>query len=96
MANVAKVVLSGHIIVPEEELILVKAELERHIELTRKEAGCLVFQVTQDAEDECKFNVYEEFTDRETFAKHQDRVRASEWGAVTGNVVRHYEITDVV
>ncbi|NVK29783.1 MAG: antibiotic biosynthesis monooxygenase [Gammaproteobacteria bacterium] len=91
----AKVVLNGHIIVPEEDLAIVKAELATHIELTRSEAGCIVFEVVQDGENECKFNVYEEFTNRNTFAKHQERVRSSKWGAVTVNVDRHYEITDV-
>jgi quinol monooxygenase YgiN len=70
-------------------------ELINHIELTRQESGCLVFKVSQDTENLNRFNVYEEFTDRNSFANHQDRVRQSTWGAITENVERHYEITDV-
>lgn len=91
----AKVILKGHIIVPDSDIAAVKIELTNHIELTRQESGCLVFEVSQEAENLNRFNVYEEFTDRESFASHQDRVRESKWGAVTVNVERHYEITDV-
>ena len=91
----AKVNLKGHIIVPDSDITAVKMELINHIELTRQESGCIVFKVSQDAENPNRFNVYEEFTDRNSFAKHQVRVRESKWGVITVNVERHYEITDV-
>ena len=91
----AKVILKGHIIVPDSDIAAVKIELTNHIELTRQESGCVVFKVSQDIENLNRFNVYEEFTDRNSFANHQDRVRESTWGAITVNVERHYEITDV-
>jgi quinol monooxygenase YgiN len=91
----AKVILKGHIIVPDSDISAVKVELINHIELTRQESGCLVFKVSPDTENLNRFNVYEEFTDRNSFANHQDRVRQSTWGAITENVERHYEITDV-
>ena len=90
-----KVILKGHIIVPDSDIAAVKMELINHIELTRQESGCLVFKVSQDTENLNRFNVYEEFTDRDSFANHQDRVRQSMWGTITVNVERHYEITDV-
>ena len=91
----AKVILKGHIIVPDCDIAAVKMELINHIELTRQESGCLVFKVSQDTENLNRFDVYEEFTDRKSFANHQDRVRQSTWGTITVNVERHYEITDV-
>ena len=91
----AKVILTGHIIVPDSDITAVKAELINHKALTRQESGCIVFKVSQDTENLNRFDVYEEFTDRDSFAKHQVRVRESKWGAVTVNVERHYEITDV-
>lgn len=74
---------------------MVKDELATHIELTRKEVGCLVFEVIQDKDNVHRFTVYEEFTNRTSFAAHQDRVRKSRWGKVTAAVERHYQITDV-
>ncbi len=89
----SKVVLKGYIIVPDSDLTAVKEELPIHIDLTRKEAGCLIFEVTQDEASKNRFDVYEEFIDKESFAHHQERVRNSKWGSVTKNVERFYEIT---
>ncbi len=91
----SKVILKGHIIVPTPEITAVKEELATHIELTRQESGCLVFEVSQDSNNINRFDVYEEFVDRNSFSKHQNRVRASKWGTVTVNVARHYQITGV-
>ena len=91
--NMSKVVLKGHIIVQDSDLVAVKKELITHKELTCQEDGCLVFEVTQDEENLNKFNVYEEFIDQDSFAAHQTRVRESNWGTITINVERHYQIT---
>ena len=89
----SRVTLTGHIIVPEADLEFVKAELDTHIELTRQESGCIVFEVTQDSGNINKFNVYEEFTDKASFTKHQERAGNSKWAVVTKNVERHYSVT---
>ena len=91
----SKVILKGHIIVPSNDLVAVKNELTMHMALTKQENGCLVFEVSQDAENVNRFDVYEEFANQESFSNHQDRVGKSRWGAVTVNVERHYEITYV-
>lgn len=88
----SKVILQGHIIVPENELSAVKKELVNHIALTQQEAGCLIFEVVQDQNHPQRFDVYEEFVDQEAFDKHQNRVKNSHWGKVAANVERHYEI----
>ncbi|MCP5178432.1 MAG: antibiotic biosynthesis monooxygenase [Pseudomonadales bacterium] len=87
--------LSGHIVVPPEDLDAVLAELPIHIQLTREEPGCRAFSVRQSPTDSRRFDVAEEFVDREAFEMHQRRVRASRWGDITRNVTRHYEITEL-
>lgn len=89
-----KVVLQGYIQVPTDDLAEVLAALPIHTALTRAEAGCLVFNVTQSQCDPCRFEVYEEFASRADFDAHQHRVRQSEWGARTVRVERHYHITE--
>lgn len=89
-----KVILRGHIQVPPGDLEAVEAELGIHIQLTRAEAGCLVFEIVQDIEDRCRFTVYEEFSDRAFFDHHQSRTQRSKWGEVAANVERHYEILE--
>ena len=84
--------LQGFIVVPTEELDIVKNELINHKHLTLQESGCLTFSVTQDKNNFCKFDVYEEFVDQAAFDKHQARVKSSKWGNITKNVERHYQI----
>ena len=91
----SKVILTGHIIVPDAELSSVKSELDTHIDLTRREVGCLVFKVTQDDNNKNRFNVYEEFSDKVSFDNHQVRASQSKWAEVTKNVERYYEISSV-
>ena len=86
-------ILKGFIIVPDEDLAVVKAELPVHARLTRQEPGCMKFEVTQDPDEPNRFNVYEEFVDEPAFKAHQQRVQSSRWGTVTANVQRNYEIT---
>lgn len=89
----AKVILKGFIMVPDEDLEVVKRELITHQKLTLKESGCLIFTVTPDLTNPNKFSVYEEFLNQAAFDHHQVRVRSSKWGEVTNNVQRHYQIS---
>lgn len=89
-----KVILFGHIVVPESDLAAVMAELPRHVALTLDEEGCLRFEVVQDPDDEHVFKVYEEFVDPAAFEAHQRRVSTSDWGKITANVERHYAVIE--
>lgn len=89
----SKIILQGHIVVPDTELTLIKNELITHRKLTEQEVGCLIFEVTQDSTNVNTFNVYEEFVDQQAFDSHQTRVKKSNWGRVTTNVQRHYQIS---
>ncbi|MGL5699680.1 MAG: putative quinol monooxygenase [Kluyvera sp.] len=90
-----KIILKGFIIIPPNDLALVKDELDNHIQLTRSETGCLIFKVTQDPLNPCRFDVYEEFVDEAAFQAHQARVKSSRWGKITVNVERHYTVTGI-
>jgi autoinducer 2-degrading protein len=91
---VSKIILKGYILVPDADMDIVQNELIIHIELTRQESGCLVFEVLQDDSNANKFTVYEEFVSHKAFDNHQQRVKNSNWAKVTKRVERHYQITD--
>ena len=88
-----KVTLKGYIVVPNNELETIKQALVIHTQLTKKEPGCIVFEVTPDLHMPNRFNVYEEFIDDASFKAHQTRVSKSTWGKLTKNVARHYQVT---
>ena len=85
--------MKGYVLIPEPELESVMEELPIHITKTKAEKGCLIFDVSRDASQQNKLNVYEEFLDKASFENHQKRVSDSKWGEVTKNCDRHYEIT---
>ncbi|WP_261837175.1 putative quinol monooxygenase [Vibrio ishigakensis] len=88
----SKVILEGYILVPGSQLEQIKVSLKKHIQLTRQEPGCLVFEVTQDDIEPTRFRVYEEFESEQAFNAHQQRVKQSKWGKDTVDVERHYTI----
>ena len=81
--------------VPDEDLSAVIKALELHKSKTLEEPGCNHFQVTQCSNNDNRFNVYEEFVDRAAFDFHQQRVKNSEWGKVSCNVQRFYQLTEL-
>ncbi|ABD80906.1 putative quinol monooxygenase [Saccharophagus degradans] len=87
-----KIILKGFIYVPVGELDAVRSALPVHIELTRKEPGCVAFDVELVLNSKNKFRVYEEFDSKASFELHQQRVKHSEWGRITKNVKRAYLI----
>ena len=87
------VTLKGFIVVPVEDFEIVEDALVLHKALTLQEKGCEKFEVVQDSVNPYKFSVCEEFMDQAAFEHHQERVKSSQWGHVTKNVERHYQIT---
>lgn len=93
--SMTKIVLKGHIDVGAGDLAAVRDELPKHIESTRAEAGCLVFEVAEVAGRPGRFSVYEEFISKAAFELHQRRVAASHWGTVSAGATRQYSLTEV-
>lgn len=89
--KLSKVILEGYVIASDSDISAVKRELANHIQLTRQEEGCLVFEVTQDRKNINRFNVYEEFVSQEAFMVHQLRLRNTEWGKVSSRLEKHYK-----
>lgn len=56
------------------------------------EESLLIFEVVQDSGNPNRFNVHDEFIDKESFEYHQQRVRNSDWGKVSMNIERHYHV----
>ena len=88
----SKIILSGYIIVPENDLEMVRKKLPEHIKNTQQEQGCLAFKIEEDPENPCKYLVYEEFRNKAAFEFHQARAQDSAWGQASSNVKRHFKI----
>ena len=91
-----QIIVTGHIIIPIEELDIVIAALEDHKRLTRAEPGGLILNIRPDKEDIGRYKVYEKFTSREAFDAHQVRIAGSDWAEISKNVERHYKLTEKI
>jgi len=80
--------ITGRLICPPEDLEAVRAGLAEHIRLSRAEEGCLAFEITEDADHPGIFHVAETFRDAAAFEAHRARTAASDWAALSRNVVR--------
>ena len=85
--------LQGHIMVPQDRLEAVRSALPLHISLSRKELGCLSFNVTESSIETGRFNVNERFSDQDSFDAHQKRGATSAWAEITAGIPRHYTVT---
>ena len=90
----ARVSLKGLIHVPVPVPDEIRTALETHIDQTRKEKGCLQFNVVQSKDDKSVFEVSEVFVNKAAFDMHQQRVKTSDWGLVSKDLVREYVLSD--
>lgn len=86
------ITLTGRLVCSDgAEAATVLRHLDRHVELTRAEHGCLHFSV-EPTTDPLVWTVHERFVDKSAFDSHQSRVRASDWGRATADIERDYVI----
>ena len=90
----SKVILKGQLRIPDDDLTTVLDALPEHMALTKKEPGCLVFEVKQHSENANILEVYEEYESREAFTRHQVRTQASMWWEITQHCERQYTISE--
>ncbi len=87
-----KVVVSGQIYVPLRSLDEIRRAIEIHVELSRAEEGCLMFDLIESLEEPGRFDLYEEFVDMNAFEQHKLRAETSEWAEVSKEVQRDFEV----
>ena len=84
--------LSGRMICADaDQADAIRRNVQRHIQLSRAEPGCLSFEVWQTA-GPLVWRVEERFASAVAFEAHQRRTRASDWWAATAGIVRAYAV----
>jgi quinol monooxygenase YgiN len=86
--------LIGRLEMTPERRDAVLAALPAHIALTRREPGCLDFEVSEDLEDPLRLTVSELFASREAFDAHQQRAASSAWADASRGLKRVYDIQE--
>jgi quinol monooxygenase YgiN len=86
--------VTGYIRCAPDEIERLREAVEEHVRLTRAEPGCLSFDISQDADDPCRWTVDETFVDAAAFEAHRARTRASGWPSVTSHMVRDIQVSE--
>ncbi|WP_420603129.1 putative quinol monooxygenase [Flagellimonas sp.] len=74
---------------------LVKSELLKLIESTRKEEGCINYDLHQDNENENLFLFYENWTTRELWQKHMANPHLEQYMKATEGAIEDFTLNEM-
>jgi quinol monooxygenase YgiN len=78
-----------------DQIVLVKAELEKLIEPTRQEEGCLQYDLHQDNERPEIFVFYENWKTRELWQAHMNNEHLKEYMLNTQGAVASFTLNEM-
>ena len=88
----AKLTIVANVTAKADKVDLVKAELEKLIDITRAEEGCLQYDLHQDNENPAHFLFYENWESGELFQAHMDSRHLRDYVAATDGAVEEFTI----
>ena len=78
-----------------DKIDLVKSELEKLIDITRAEEGCLNYDLHQDNEDPTHFMFYENWESRELWQTHMNAQHLQDYLAATDGTVEEFTVNEM-
>ncbi|NNE44502.1 MAG: antibiotic biosynthesis monooxygenase [Gemmatimonadetes bacterium] len=91
----AKLTIVANIRANPDQIDLVKAELEKLIPVTRKEAGCLQYDLHQDHEDPAYFMFYENWESRDLWQAHMNAPHLAAYLAATDGAIAEFTLHEM-
>ncbi len=91
----SKLTIVARIKANKDKVELVKSELLKLIEPTRKEEGCLKYDLHQDNENPAVFIFYENWTSRELWQKHMNNTHLAEYMKATEGSVDDFTLNEM-
>ena len=73
----------------------IKSEIEKLIPLTRKEAGCLNYNLFIDNKDKNRFVLYENWESHDLWQDHMNSAHMQNYSTVTENDVASWELIEL-
>ena len=89
-----KLTIVAHIKAKSDQIALVKMELEKLIDITRKEEGCLQYDLHQDNEDPALFMFYENWESRELWQTHMNAPHLAAYMQATDGAVAEFTLNE--
>ncbi len=91
----AQLTIVANIHAKADKIELIRTELERLIEPTRAEEGCLQYDLHQDNENPAHFLFYENWTSRELWQKHMNAPHLAAYRAATEGAVEAFSLNEM-
>lgn len=85
----------AHIKAKADQVELVKSELEKLIETTRSEQGCLQYDLHQDNDDPAHFLFFENWESRELWQLHMGNQHLKDYLAATDGAVEEFTLSEM-
>ena len=91
----AKLTIVANITAEPDKVDLVRAELEKLIEPTRREAGCLQYDLHRDNEHPAHFMFYENWESRDLWQAHMNNQHLKDYMAATAGAVASFTLHEM-
>jgi quinol monooxygenase YgiN len=91
----ARLTIVASITAKAENVGMVKAELEKLVDITRAEAGCLQYDLHQDNENPAHFMFYENWESRELWQAHMSAQHLQDYMAATEGAVEAFALNEM-
>lgn len=90
-----KLTIVANITAKAAKIDLVKAELEKLIDVTRAEEGCINYDLHQDNENLAHFMFYENWESRELWQVHMGAQHLQDYMAATEGAVMEFTVNEM-
>lgn len=91
----SKLTIVANITANPDKIDLVKAELEKLIEPTLKEEGCLQYDLHQDNENPAHFMFFENWESRDLWQVHMNNQNLKDYMAATEGAVAEFTLHEM-
>ena len=91
----AKLTIVANIKTKADKIDLVKAELEKLIDITRSEEGCINYDLHQDNENPAHFMFYENWESRELWQAHLGNQNLQDYMTATDGAVEDFSVNEM-
>ncbi|MEM9776563.1 MAG: putative quinol monooxygenase [Chloroflexota bacterium] len=90
-----KLTIVARIEAKSDKIDLVKSELLKLIEPTRKEAGCIQYDLHQDNENPAVFLFYENWENRDFWQDHMNNAHLAAYMEATDGAVAEFTVSEM-
>jgi len=90
-----KLTIVANIKAKPDQIALVKAELQKLIDITRAEAGCINYDLHQDNDNPAHFMFYENWESRELWQTHMNAPHLAAYVAATEGAVAEFILNEM-